>query len=94
MPRWIISPGARPCLHPSAQVTLACLHEMFQSAKHIMGWLSECARLIAKEGQPVSGGARGGRRGAGRGGAAGSPARMLADMYARGDGLLILHTLS
>lgn len=40
--------------HPHArQVTLECLHEMFQSAKHTMHWLSECARLIAKEGHSV-----------------------------------------
>lgn len=38
----------------SARVTLDCLHEMFQSAKHIMQWLSECARLIAKEGRVVA----------------------------------------
>ena len=38
----------------SARVTLDCLHEMFQSAKHIMQWLSECARLIAKEGRVVT----------------------------------------
>jgi DNA-directed RNA polymerase len=38
----------------SARVTLDCLLEMFSSAKHIMQWLSECARLIAKEGRVVS----------------------------------------
>ena len=38
----------------SARVTLECLHEMFQSAKHIMQWLSECARLVAKEGRAMS----------------------------------------
>ncbi|EFN51901.1 hypothetical protein CHLNCDRAFT_27382 [Chlorella variabilis] len=37
----------------TAKVTLECLHEMFQSAKHTMHWLSECARLIAKEGHSV-----------------------------------------
>lgn len=37
----------------SAKVTLDCLHEMFQSAKHIMQWLSECARLIAKQNRAV-----------------------------------------
>lgn len=37
----------------SARVTLDCLHEMFQSAKHIMQWLSECARVIAKQGRSV-----------------------------------------
>jgi DNA-directed RNA polymerase len=37
----------------SARVTLDCLHEMFQSAKHIMQWLSECARLIARENRSV-----------------------------------------
>lgn len=38
----------------SARVTLDCLHEMFYSAKHIMQWLSECARLVAKEGRAVA----------------------------------------
>ncbi len=38
----------------SARVTLDSLLEMFSSAKHIMQWLSECARLIAKEGSVVS----------------------------------------
>ena len=38
----------------SARVTLDSLLEMFSSAKHIMQWLSECARLIAKEGRVVS----------------------------------------
>ncbi|KAL4451184.1 hypothetical protein ABPG77_009256 [Micractinium sp. CCAP 211/92] len=37
----------------SAKVTLECLHEMFENAKHTMHWLSECARLIAKEGHGV-----------------------------------------
>jgi len=37
----------------SARVTLDCLHEMFHSAKHIMQWLSECARLIARENRAV-----------------------------------------
>ncbi|KAL4857485.1 DNA-directed RNA polymerase 2B [Chlorella vulgaris] len=37
----------------SAKVTLECLHEMFESAKHTMQWLSECARMIAKEGHSV-----------------------------------------
>lgn len=30
------------------QVTLASLHQMFDSAKDIMTWLSECARVVAK----------------------------------------------
>lgn len=37
----------------AAKVTLESLHEMFQNAKHTMHWLSECARLIAKEGHGV-----------------------------------------
>lgn len=37
----------------SARVTLESLHEMFQSAKHIMQWLSECARVVAKENRSV-----------------------------------------
>lgn len=37
----------------AARVTLDCLHEMFQSAKHIMQWLSECARMVAKEGKSM-----------------------------------------
>jgi DNA-directed RNA polymerase len=38
----------------AARVTLDCLHEMFHSAKHIMQWLSECARLVAREGRSVA----------------------------------------
>ena len=38
----------------SARVTLASLHEMFQSAKHIMQWLSECARVVARENRSVA----------------------------------------
>lgn len=38
----------------SARVTLDCLHEMFQSAKYIMQWLTECARLVAKENRAVA----------------------------------------
>lgn len=36
-----------------ARVSLDCLHEMFHSAKHIMQWLSECARLVAREGRSM-----------------------------------------
>ena len=38
----------------SARVTLDCLHKMFQSAKFIMQWLNECARLVAQKDQAVS----------------------------------------
>jgi DNA-directed RNA polymerase len=31
----------------SARAALECLHAMFHSAKHIMAWLSEAARLVA-----------------------------------------------
>ncbi|PSC74843.1 DNA-directed RNA polymerase chloroplastic mitochondrial [Micractinium conductrix] len=37
----------------SAKVILDCLHEMFKSAKDTMHWLSECARIIAKDGHGV-----------------------------------------
>ena len=35
------------------QVTLKCLHQMFDSAKDIMQWLSLCARVVAKADKPV-----------------------------------------
>ncbi len=35
------------------QVTLDCLHQMFDSAKDIMQWLSLCARVVAKADKPV-----------------------------------------
>ena len=37
----------------SARVTLDCLHKMFQSAKFIMQWLNECARLVAQKDHAV-----------------------------------------
>lgn len=36
-----------------ARVTLDCLHQMFDSAKDIMQWLSLCARVVAKADKPV-----------------------------------------
>ncbi|KDD74577.1 DNA-dependent RNA polymerase [Helicosporidium sp. ATCC 50920] len=38
----------------AAKATLDSLHEMFSSAKHIMHWLSDCARVVARAGQSVS----------------------------------------
>ncbi len=35
------------------QVTLDCLHQMFDSAKDIMQWLSLCARVVAKADKAV-----------------------------------------
>lgn len=35
------------------QVTLNCLHQMFDSAKDIMQWLSLCAQIVAKANKPV-----------------------------------------
>ncbi|EOY31498.1 DNA/RNA polymerases superfamily protein isoform 3 [Theobroma cacao] len=35
------------------QVTLAALGELFQAARNIMGWLGDCAKVIASENQPV-----------------------------------------
>ncbi|OVA18408.1 DNA-directed RNA polymerase [Macleaya cordata] len=37
----------------AAKVTLAALGEMFQAAHSIKNWLSNCAKLIASENQPV-----------------------------------------
>ncbi|XP_010273707.1 PREDICTED: DNA-directed RNA polymerase 3, chloroplastic isoform X2 [Nelumbo nucifera] len=37
----------------AAKVTLTALEEMFQAARSIMGWLSDCAKVIASENQPV-----------------------------------------
>lgn len=37
----------------SAKVTLACLMEMFSSAKDIMHWLAECAKCVADTGATV-----------------------------------------
>ncbi|KAL8488613.1 hypothetical protein ACS0TY_024319 [Phlomoides rotata] len=37
----------------AANVTLAALGELFQAARGIMGWLGDCAKLIASENQPV-----------------------------------------
>ncbi|KAK9095670.1 hypothetical protein Scep_027139 [Stephania cephalantha] len=37
----------------AAKTTLAALGEMFQGARSIMGWLSDCAKVIASENQPV-----------------------------------------
>ncbi|CAN0838286.1 DNA-directed RNA polymerase 3, chloroplastic [Linum grandiflorum] len=37
----------------AAKVTLAALGELFQAARQIMGWLGDCAKVIASDGQPV-----------------------------------------
>ncbi|CAN1166839.1 DNA-directed RNA polymerase 3, chloroplastic [Linum perenne] len=37
----------------AAKVTLTALGELFQAARQIMGWLGDCARVIASDGQPV-----------------------------------------
>lgn len=37
----------------AAKTTLTALEEMFQAARSIMGWLGECAKVIASENQPV-----------------------------------------
>ena len=37
-----------------ARLTLEVLEELFTSARHIMGWLAQCARLVSLHGQPVS----------------------------------------
>lgn len=37
----------------AAKVTLTALGEMFQAARGIMGWLGDCAKIIALENQPV-----------------------------------------
>ncbi|KAM1061407.1 hypothetical protein ACFX2G_026385 [Malus domestica] len=37
----------------AAKVTLAALGEIFQAARGIMGWLGDCAKVIASENQPV-----------------------------------------
>ncbi|XP_043705824.1 DNA-directed RNA polymerase 3, chloroplastic-like isoform X2 [Telopea speciosissima] len=37
----------------AAKVTLTALGEMFQAARAIMGWLADCAKVIASENQPV-----------------------------------------
>ncbi|XP_042517221.1 DNA-directed RNA polymerase 3, chloroplastic-like isoform X2 [Macadamia integrifolia] len=37
----------------AAKVTLTALGEMFQAARAIMGWLGDCAKVIASENQPV-----------------------------------------
>ncbi|XP_068651782.1 DNA-directed RNA polymerase 3, chloroplastic-like isoform X2 [Aristolochia californica] len=37
----------------AARVTLAAMGEMFQAARGIMGWLGDCAKVIASENQPV-----------------------------------------
>ncbi|KAM1201138.1 hypothetical protein FF1_017443 [Malus domestica] len=37
----------------AAKVTLAALGETFQAARGIMAWLSDCAKVIASENQPV-----------------------------------------
>ncbi|KAJ6794908.1 DNA-directed RNA polymerase 1B, mitochondrial-like [Iris pallida] len=36
-----------------AKTTLTALGEMFQAARDIMGWLGDCAKIIASENQPV-----------------------------------------
>ncbi|CAA0841982.1 DNA-directed RNA polymerase 3- chloroplastic [Striga hermonthica] len=37
----------------AAKVTLAAVGELFQAARAIMGWLSDCAKIIASENEPV-----------------------------------------
>ncbi|XP_050940583.1 DNA-directed RNA polymerase 3, chloroplastic isoform X1 [Cucumis melo] len=37
----------------AAKVTLAALGEIFEAARGIMGWLGDCAKVIAKDNQPV-----------------------------------------
>lgn len=37
----------------AAKVTLTALGEMFEAARDIMGWLGECAKVIASENHPV-----------------------------------------
>ncbi|KAJ4833082.1 DNA-directed RNA polymerase 2, chloroplastic/mitochondrial [Turnera subulata] len=37
----------------AAKVTLTALGQMFQAARSIMNWLSECAKIIASENEPV-----------------------------------------
>ncbi|XVF43309.1 hypothetical protein PTKIN_Ptkin02bG0030000 [Pterospermum kingtungense] len=37
----------------AARTTLTALGEMFQAARSIMGWLGECAKVIASENKPV-----------------------------------------
>ncbi|XP_048228185.1 DNA-directed RNA polymerase 3, chloroplastic [Ricinus communis] len=37
----------------TAKVTLTALGELFQAARDIMGWLGDCAKVIASEDQPV-----------------------------------------
>ncbi|XP_057981950.1 DNA-directed RNA polymerase 2B, chloroplastic/mitochondrial-like [Malania oleifera] len=37
----------------AAKVTLTALGEMFEAARSIMGWLGDCAKIIACENQPV-----------------------------------------
>ena len=35
------------------QVTLDSMGVLFNSARNIMSWLSECAQIVAKDGNPV-----------------------------------------
>ncbi|XAR66724.1 DNA-directed RNA polymerase [Bertholletia excelsa] len=37
----------------AAKVTMAALGEIFEAARNIMGWLGDCAKIIASENQPV-----------------------------------------
>ncbi|KAK6913416.1 DNA-directed RNA polymerase, N-terminal [Dillenia turbinata] len=37
----------------AAKVTLTALGEMFEAARSIMGWLGDCAKIIASENEPV-----------------------------------------
>ncbi|MQM15243.1 hypothetical protein Taro_048185 [Colocasia esculenta] len=37
----------------AAKVILTALEEMFQAARGIMNWLTQCAKVIASENQPV-----------------------------------------
>ncbi|KAL7224369.1 hypothetical protein ACSBR1_025764 [Camellia fascicularis] len=37
----------------AAEVTMSALGEIFKAARAIMGWLGDCAKIIASENQPV-----------------------------------------
>lgn len=41
------------CACYAAKTTLTALGEMFEAARSIMGWLGDCAKIIASENQPV-----------------------------------------
>lgn len=50
----IVDPVVYRCSLYLAKVTLEALAELFTSARLIMTWLGACARLVSKDGQPVS----------------------------------------